>query len=180
MLMVLAFNLSNHALEWERASQWSDGGISRFLCLSSLISPLIPFSSPNLWTFWMSLLSMVVWCTFITVTNSINGITSISYIYRWREGRLRNENFNNYEVHFTSFADCIEFFPASFFSLAGQKGYGKVKWCRSGCSDAGPPNAVMQAHRCCVLQCRTETLLGKVGALLGKINVIGCICGPSL
>ena len=68
------------------------------------------------------------------------------------------------------------FFPASIFLLAG--------W-----PDAGP-YCVMQVLGCCdagprMLRCRcpdvhilaTKTMLGKVGALLGKINVMGWICG---
>ena len=87
-------------------------------------------------------------------------------------------------------------------SLAGRKGYGKMMqvrmaWCRSRCSDAGPrmvwcrsTDGVMQVRGWCdadprMVRCRstdvqileTETQSWKVGALLGKINVIGWICG---
>ena len=62
-----------------------------------------------------------------------------------RESGLRNENFIHYGVHFTTFANRIDFFPWPL-SLCGWRGYSKIRqvwmvqcmaWCWSGSSDAG-------------------------------------------
>ena len=89
-----------------------------------------------------------------------------------KEGGFRNKNFIHYGVHFTTFANRIDFFPWPL-SLCGWSGYSKIRqvwmvqcmaWCWSGSSDAG----LQMVH---ILE--TKTLSEKIGAVSGKIDVIG-------